>query len=157
MRQSYHFEGCYSTNFNTILRNFWLHFKIFDEIDGYTRYKTKAGRGVLRQALTCGKYTTKSRVHNPAREYVPLPHVFPPSAYGRALRAGQLDAIDFVAIAIPSLRSLRLSHIRRRRLIMPLVALVQKKQSAPATAYKFWCSALPSSSPLLLAFRLRSL
>ena len=49
----------------------------------------------------------------------------------------------------------RLSHIKRRRLIMPLVALVQKKQSAPATAYKFWCSALPSSSPLLLAFRLR--
>ena len=47
----------------------------------------------------------------------------------------------------------RLSHIKRRRLIMPLVALVQKKQSAPATAYKFWCSALPSSSPLLLAFR----
>ena len=47
----------------------------------------------------------------------------------------------------------RLSHIMRRRLIMPLVALVQKKQSAPATAYKFWCSALPSSSPLLLAFR----
>ena len=38
---------------------------------------------------------------------------------------------------------------------MPLVALVQKKQSAPATAYKFWCSALLSSSPLLLAFRLR--
>ena len=29
----------------------------------------------------------------------------------------------------------------------------KKKQSAPATAYKFWCSALPSSSPLLLAFR----
>ena len=50
----------------------------------------------------------------------------------------------------------RLSHIKRRRLIMPLVALVQKKQSAPATAYKFWCSALPSSSPLLLAFRLRT-
>ena len=49
----------------------------------------------------------------------------------------------------------RLSHIKRRRLIMPLVALVQKKQSAPATAYKFWCSALPSSSPLLLAFCLR--
>ena len=58
----------------------------------------------------------------------PLPHVFPPSAYGRALRAGQLDAIDFVAIAIPSLRSLRLSHIKRRRLIMPLVALVQKTE-----------------------------
>ena len=61
------------------------------------------------------------------KSHVPLPHVFPPSAYGRALRAGQLDAIDFVAIAIPSLRSLRLSHIKRRRLIMPLVALVQKK------------------------------
>ena len=42
MRQSYHFEWCYSTNFNTILRNFRLHFKIFDEIDGYARYKTKA-------------------------------------------------------------------------------------------------------------------
>ena len=28
----------------------------------------------------------------------------------------------------------RLSHIKRRRLIMPLVALVQKNQSAPATS-----------------------
>ena len=49
----------------------------------------------------------------------------------------------------------RLSHIKRRRLIMPLVALVQKKQSAPATAYKFWCLGFASSSPLLLQFRLR--
>ena len=29
----------------------------------------------------------------------------------------------------------RRAHIKRRRLIMPLVALVQKKQSAPATSY----------------------
>ncbi len=29
----------------------------------------------------------------------------------------------------------RLSHIKRRRLIMPLVALVQKNHSAPATSY----------------------
>ena len=36
----------------------------------------------------------------------------------------------------------RLSHIKRRRLIMPLVALVQKNHSAPATAYKFWCDAI---------------
>ena len=34
------------------------------------------------------------------------------------------------------------AHIKRRRLIMPLVALVQKKQSAPATAYKIWCDAI---------------
>ena len=52
---------------------------------------------------------------------------FPLLPFGRALRAGQLDAIDFVAIAIPSLCSLRRAHIKRRRLIMPLVALVQKK------------------------------
>ena len=38
----------------------------------------------------------------------------------------------------------RRAHIKRRRLIMPLVALVQKKQSAPATVYKFWCLALAS-------------
>ena len=60
---------------------------------------------------------------------------FPLLPYGRALRAGQLDAIDFVAIAIPSLRSLRRAHVSRRRLIMPLVALVQKNHSAPATSY----------------------
>ena len=36
----------------------------------------------------------------------------------------------------------RRAHIKRRPLIMPLVALVQKKQSAPATSYKFWCLAL---------------
>ena len=37
-------------------------------------------------------------------------------------RKGELDAIDFVAIAIPSLSSLRLSHIKDSPLIMPLVA-----------------------------------
>ena len=67
--------------------------------------------------------------------YVPLPHVFPPSAMRQSPTGRELDAIDFVAIAIPSLRSLRLSHIKRRRLIMPLVALVQKNHSAPATSY----------------------
>ena len=60
---------------------------------------------------------------------------FPHLPFGRALRAGQLDAIDFVAIAIPSLRSLRRAHVSRRPLIMPLVALVQKNHSAPATSY----------------------
>ena len=45
------------------------------------------------------------------------------------------------------------AHIKRRRLFMPLVALVQNNQSAPATAYKFWCLGFASSSPLLLAFR----
>ena len=41
----------------------------------------------------------------------------------------------------------RLSHIKRRRLIMPLVALVQKKQSAPATSY----SRLVLGAPFLVA------
>ena len=47
----------------------------------------------------------------------------------------------------------RLSHIKRRRLIMPLVALVQKITAHPQLRTLVWCSALPSSSPLLLAFR----
>ena len=50
----------------------------------------------------------------------------------------------------------RLSHIKRRRLIMPLVALVQKNRAHPQLRTFVWCSALPSSSPLLLAFRLRT-
>ena len=50
----------------------------------------------------------------------------------------------------------RLSHIKRRRLIMPLVALVQKIRAHPQLRTLVWCSALPSSSPLLLAFRLRT-
>ena len=58
-----------------------------------------------------------------------------PVCYPQNPSGGELDAIDFVAIAIPSLRSLRLSHIKRRRLIVPLVALVQKDHSAPATSY----------------------
>ena len=49
----------------------------------------------------------------------------------------------------------RLSHIKRRRLIMPLVALVQKITAHPQLRTLVWCSALPSSSPLLLAFRLQ--
>ena len=59
----------------------------------------------------------------------------------------ELDAIDFVAIAIPSLCSLRRAHIKRRRLIMPLVALVQKDHSAPATSY----SRLVLGAPFLVA------
>ena len=59
-----------------------------------------------------------------------------------------VDAIDVsVTIAIPSLRSLRLSHIKRRRLIMSLVALVQKNHSAPATSY----SRLVLGAPFLVA------
>ena len=50
----------------------------------------------------------------------------------------------------------RLSHIKRRRLIMPLVALVQKITAHPQLRTLVWCSALPFSSPLLLAFRLRT-
>ena len=49
----------------------------------------------------------------------------------------------------------RLSHIKRRRLIVSLVALVQKNRAHPQLRTLVWCSALPSSSPLLLAFRLR--
>ena len=41
----------------------------------------------------------------------------------------------------------RLSHIKRRRLIMPLVALVQKNHSAPATSY----SRLVLGAPFLVA------
>ena len=74
--------------------------------------------------------------------HVPLPHVFPPSAMRQSPTGRALDAIDFVAIAIPSFRSLHRAHIKRRRLIMSLVALVQKNHSAPATSYKIWCLAL---------------
>ena len=58
-----------------------------------------------------------------------------PVYYPQNPSGGELDAIDFVAIAIPSLCSLHRAHIKRRRLIMPLVALVQNNRSAPATAY----------------------
>ena len=92
-------------------------------------------------------FCKKSLAYNLAREYVPLPHVFPPFAIRKTLRVGTLDAIDFVAIAIPSLRSLRLSHIKQRRLIMPLVALVQKIHNAPATSY----SRLVLGAPFLVA------
>ena len=88
--------------------------------------------------------------------HVPLPHVFPPSAIRQSPTGRELDAIDFVAIAIPSLRSLRLSHIKRRRLIMPLVALVQKKSQRTRNfvlSSGAWHSL--RSSPLLLQFRLR--
>ena len=67
---------------------------------------------------------------------------FPRLPFGKALRAGQLDAIDFVAIAIPSLRSLRLSHIKRRRLIMPLVASVQKITAHTQLRTLIWCDAI---------------
>ena len=52
---------------------------------------------------------------------------FPPFAYGKALRAGALDAIDFVAIAIPSLCSLRHAHIRDIPLIMSLATWVENR------------------------------
>ena len=86
--------------------------------------------------------TTKEHSAKSLQAHVPLPHVFPPSAYGRALRAGQHDAIDFVTIAIPSLRSLRHAHVSRRRLIMSLVALVQKITAHPQLRTLVWCDAI---------------
>ena len=91
--------------------------------------------------IACGQNDKLYQVH------VPLPHVFPPSAIRQSPTGRKLDAIDFVAIAIPSLRSLRRAHIKRRRLIMPLVALVQKNHSAPATSY----SRLVLGAPFLVA------
>ena len=61
----------------------------------------------------------------------------------------------FCLLQSPGQGNTRLSHIKRRRLIMPLVALVQKITAHPQLRTLVWCSALPSSSPLLLAFRLR--
>ena len=47
------------------------------------------------------------------------------------------------------------AHIKRRRLIMPLVALVQKNRAHQRLRTFVWCLGFASSSPLLLAFRLR--
>ena len=79
-----------------------------------------------------------------------------PICYPQNPSGGELDAIDFVAIAIPSLCSLRRAHIKRRRLIMPLVALVQKKSQRTRNfvlSSGAWHSL--RSSPQLLQFRLR--
>ena len=87
------------------------------------------------EIITINSFLLHNYISNPLREYVPLPHVFPPFAIRQSPTGRELDAIDFVAIAIPSLCSLRRARVSRRRLIMPLVALVQKNQSAPATSY----------------------
>ena len=41
----------------------------------------------------------------------------------------------------------RLSHVKYRPLIMPLVALVQKNRAHPQLRTFVWCSALPFSAP----------
>ena len=83
-------------------------------------------------------YASQYRVFRKVQEKKPsanISRICPPSSrvspfcLRQSPTGRELDAIDFVAIAIPSLRSLRLSHIRRRRLIMPLVALVQKNRA----------------------------
>ena len=78
MRQSYHFEGCYSTNFNTILRNFWLHFKIFEEI--------------LDKHLRTASTLQKAECIIPRENMSPFLTCFPHLPFGRALRAGQHSA-----------------------------------------------------------------
>ena len=62
------------------------------------------------------------------------------------LRKGELDAIDFVAIAIPSLCSLRLSHIKVSPLIMPLVAWWEKICAPSDWRTLIWCDAIDSSA-----------
>ena len=112
----------------------------------------RARRGLFR---ALHQFVTFS--HIPIKEeYAPLPHVFPPSAYGRALRAGQHDAIDFVTIAIPSFLSLRRAHVKCRPLIMPLVALVQKNRAHPQLRTFVWCLALPFSAPCASRSQLRN-
>ena len=64
---------------------------------------------------------------------------FPHLPFGKALRAGQHSA---------RARKSTSSHYVTR-------CVGAKNQSAPATSYKFWCLGFASSSPLLLAFRLR--
>ena len=75
------------------------------------------------------------------QEYVPLPHVFPPFAIrqsptGRATLGSR--TLSGVASLCHSLR------------------WCKKNTAHPQLRTLVWCSALPSSSPLLLAFRLRT-
>ena len=70
------------------------------------------------------------------------------------LRVGTLDAIDFVAIAIPSLRSLRFSHNSRH---FPYYATRSqaKKQHSLAHLYNTSSPTLDSVVALRLQLRLR--
>ena len=72
--------------------------------------------------------------------YVPLPHVFPPSA----IRQSPTGRDTLTARTLSDVASL--CHSLR---------WCKKNHSAPATSYNFWCLGFASSSPLLLAFRLR--
>ena len=96
---------------------------------------------VLIQALTCCvPSTTRTGKVRTYQEYVPLPHVFPPSAYGRALRAGTHSA-------------------RARKSTSPHYATrcVGAKKSQRTRNFVLSSGAWHSlrSSPLLLQFRLR--
>ena len=73
-------------------------------------------------ALSCCECEYKNTPNEWVRTYQVNNHPFLTCFPSFALAKGQLDAIDFVAIAIPSLRSLRRAHIRDSPLIMPLVA-----------------------------------
>ena len=105
MRQSYHFEGCYSTNFNIILRNFWLHFKIFEEI--------------LDKHLRTASTLQKAECVIPRENMSPFLTCFPHLPFGKALRAGQHSA---------RARKSTSSHYVTR-------CVGAKNQSAPATSY----------------------
>ena len=50
----------------------------------------------------------------------------------------------------------RLSHVKCRPLIMPLVALVQKNRAHPQLRTFIWCSALPFSAPCASRSQLRN-
>ena len=85
-------------------------------------------------------FCKKSLTCHLTREYAPLPHVFPPFAIrqsptGRATLGSR--TLGGVASLCHSLR------------------WCKKITAHPQLRTLVWCSALPSSSPLLLAFRLR--
>ena len=45
------------------------------------------------EIITINSFLLQNYIYNPAREYVPLPHVFPPFAIRKTLRVGTHSAL----------------------------------------------------------------
>ena len=90
------------------------------------------------EIITINSFLLQNYIYNPAREYVPLPHVFPPSA----IRQSPTGRDTLGSRTLSGVASL--CHSLR---------WCKKITAHPQLRTLVWCSALPSSSPLLLAFR----
>ena len=120
-----------------ISSSFWIAISIYNISQfGHFVNRKKTRLNVWQERCVCNRSKHINSGFPPSS--CVSPHLPTAKPYGQ----GQLDAIDFVAIAIPSLCSLRHAHIRDIPLIIPLATWVGKTGFPGGWRTFIWCLAL---------------